>query len=139
MIQHLLRRFAFSAPPEMVDQVLASAKGGSWLAAANAWLAEQASATENCPIGAGSDVTETCPVPIEAPPNTAPMNEAGNRNGERSYVEHTIGTDLQLQAKMELHWFDHFSVEGARPGTGRRCCNTKASCARTRSEIFRRC
>ena len=52
-------------------------------------------------------------MPIEAPLNTAPMNEASNRNGERSYVEHTIGTDLQLQAKMELHWFDHFSVEGS--------------------------
>jgi len=104
MIQHLLRRFAFSASPEAVDAVLASAGGAGWRTAADLWLQQQFSAT-----------TDINAFPMEAPPGAAPLNGSANSDPgfERGYIEHSIGTNQQLRAKLELHWLDHFSVVGA--------------------------
>ena len=44
MLDHVLRRFAFSAPPETVNALLGGS-GGAWLAAANNWVNSQLSLT----------------------------------------------------------------------------------------------
>jgi hypothetical protein len=105
MVQHLLRRFAFSASPETVDAVLASSGKAGWLVAANLWLAQQ--------INTAVDVNAFV---MEPPPDSAPLMRKNPNdydiNYEHGYLEHSIGTNLQLRAKLELHWLDHFSVVG---------------------------
>ena len=100
MLDHVLRRFAFSAPPETVNALLGGS-GGAWLAAANNWVNSQLSLT-----------VDRNAVPLQAPP-VAPVSwSTDDSNYEAGYVEHTIGTNQQLRAKLQLHWIDMFSVTG---------------------------
>ncbi len=92
-VQHLLRRFSFSASPATVTDTLASGIA-PWLAAQEDWTALDDSNTE----------LETLP--------TALVNGGYPDWGifERAVVQHMVLTPRQLQAKMELHWLDHFAV-----------------------------
>lgn len=95
-IQYLLRRFAFAAAPETVDKVLAE-KGG-----ATAWLDQQLAWSELDDTGS---TLETLPTRLNA--------DGGYDDPdmfERVVVQHMLRTPRQLQAKLELHWLDHFSV-----------------------------
>ncbi len=92
-VQHLLRRFAFSAPPAAVTATLASGIA-PWLAAQANWSALDDSNT----------TLETLP--------TALVN-GGYPDWnifERAVMQHMVLTPRQLQAKLELHWLDHFAV-----------------------------
>ena len=97
-IQHALRRLAFSASPETVSAVQA---GGldAWLAAQDDWQALDDSGSQ----------LETL---------TTQLNAQGGFPDlfifERAVVQHMVLTPRQLQAKLELHWLDHFAV-----GTGK--------------------
>jgi hypothetical protein len=93
-VQHLLRRFAFSAPPETVTAVMQSGVA--------AWLAAQ----EN-PGALDDSGTE-----LEALPTTLAANGGFTDYDvfERMVMQHMVLTPRQLQAKMELHWLDHFAV-----------------------------
>ncbi len=92
-VQYLLRRFAFSAPPSMVDSVLAMGIP-AWLAQQDNWQSLNDSNSE----------LETLP--------TALVNGGYPDSNifERAVYQHMILTPCQLQAKMELHWLDHFAV-----------------------------
>jgi uncharacterized protein (DUF1800 family) len=93
-IQHLLRRFAFSAPPATVTAVQ---QGGiaAWLASQDNWQALNDSQSE-----------------LEQLPTT--LNSQGGfidyNVWERILMQHMVLTPRQLQAKLELHWLDHFAV-----------------------------
>jgi hypothetical protein len=92
-VQHFLRRFAFSAPPETVSSVLTSG--------IPAWLALQEQ-----PGNINDDGSELETLP------TALVN-GGYPDGniyERAVYQHMILSQRQLQAKLELHWLDHFAV-----------------------------
>ena len=97
-IQHALRRLAFSASPETVSAVQA---GGldAWLASQDDWQALDDSGSQ----------LETL---------TTQLNAQGGFPDlfifERAVVQHMVLTPRQLQAKLELHWLDHFAV-----GTGK--------------------
>ena len=93
-VQHLLRRFAFSAPPETVTSVM---QGGI-----AAWLASQ----ENPESldDTGSEL-ETLPTTLTSTGGLADYNIF-----ERAVVQHMVLTPRQLQAKLELHWLDHFAI-----------------------------
>ncbi len=92
-VQHLLRRFSYSASPQEVSDVQKSGIP-AWLKAQDNWQNIDDSGTE----------LETLPTQLV--------------NGgypdynifERAVVQHMILTRRQLQAKMELHWLDHFAV-----------------------------
>jgi len=92
-VQHMLRRFSFSAPPQTVTSVLAQGEA-AWLASQDNWQALDDSGSE----------LETLPTQLV--------------NGgypdynifERAVYQHMILTPRQLQAKLELHWLDHFAV-----------------------------
>jgi hypothetical protein len=92
-VQHVLRRFSFSASPAEVTAMLNSGR--------EAWLAVQENPDS---IDDSGSELETLPTQLV--------------NGgypdwnifERAVVQHMILTRRQLQAKMELHWLDHFSV-----------------------------
>ncbi len=92
--QHLLRRFAFSASPEQTAAVQAEG--------ATSWLAQQENWT------AINDSGST----LEQPP--AQLNADGSYPDyyvyERILMQHLVLTPRVLQAKVELHWLDHFSV-----------------------------
>ena len=92
-IQHLLRRFAFSASPAAVSATMATGVA-PWLAAQENWQAIDDSNTE----------LETLP--------TALVNGGFPDWSifERAVIQHMVLTPRQLQAKMELHWLDHFAV-----------------------------
>ena len=97
--QHVLRRFSFSAAPEAVTAVTNQGIP-AWLASQQNWQALDDSGSE----------LETLP--------TALVN-GGYPDGaifERAVVQHMILTPRQLQAKMELHWLDHFSIGQATVG-----------------------
>ena len=92
-VQHLLRRFAFSAPPAAVTATLAAGIA-PWLAAQENWTALDDSNTG----------LETLPTALVG---------GGYPDGnifERAVMQHMLLTPRQLQAKMELHWLDHFAV-----------------------------
>jgi uncharacterized protein (DUF1800 family) len=92
-IQHLLRRMAFSATPQTVTSVLATGID-PWMMQQEAWQNLDDSGSE----------LETLP--------TALVN-GGYPDYyifERAVYQHMILTPRQLQAKMELHWLDHFAV-----------------------------
>jgi uncharacterized protein (DUF1800 family) len=93
-IQHLLRRFAFSAPPATVTSVQSSGIA-AWLAAQDDWQALDDSHSE-----------------LEQIPTT--LNSTGGYVDynvfERIVMQHMVLTPRQLQAKLELHWLDHFAV-----------------------------
>ena len=93
-VQHLLRRFAFSAPPETVTTVIGIG--------IPAWIAAQAA------LPASTD----CSAEIETPPTAfASKGLYVDYNVfERMVMQHMAFTPCQLQAKMELHWLDHFAV-----------------------------
>jgi uncharacterized protein (DUF1800 family) len=97
-VQHALRRLAFSAPPDMVSAVMAQGL--------DSWLAAQEN--PNALNDTGSQL-ETLPTSL---------NAQGGFNDlfifERAIVQHMVLTPRQLQAKLELHWLDHFAV-----GTGK--------------------
>jgi uncharacterized protein (DUF1800 family) len=93
-IQHLLRRFSFSAAPETVTATLAQGIS-AWLAQQENWSALDDSNSE----------LETLPTAL---------NSSGGYDDysifERAVMQHMVLTPRQLQAKLELHWLDHFAV-----------------------------
>ena len=93
-VQHLLRRFAFSAPPETVTAVM---QGGI-----DAWLAAQENPAS---LDDSGTELETLPTNLTANGGLADWNIF-----ERAVMQHLVLTPRQLQAKMELHWLDHFAV-----------------------------
>jgi uncharacterized protein (DUF1800 family) len=101
LVQHLLRRFAFSAPPSMVDQVVK--QGGT------AWLSQQLD---------WQSIDDTHGQ-LNHPPtgylNPGSCNQClPNYNAFEAMVyQHDLLTKRQVQAKLELHWLDHFSVSQA--------------------------
>jgi len=92
-VQYFLRRFSFSAPPAEVTSVVS---GGiaTWLTAQVNWQTLNDSGSE----------LETLP--------TALVNGGYPDYNifERAVYQHMILSPRQLQAKLELHWLDHFSV-----------------------------
>jgi len=98
-VQYFLRRFSFSAAPEDVTAVQGSGIA-AWLAAQEDWQNINDSGTE----------LETLP--------TALVNGSypDFQIFERAVVQHMILTNRQLQAKLELHWLDHFAVSLASVG-----------------------
>ena len=94
--EHMLRRFAFSAPPSDVAAI-ADVSGGDL-----AWLHEQLN----------PDLIDDTGSTLEAP--TTKLDAQGNYPDwfiyERIMLQHWILTKRQAQAKLELHWLDHFSV-----------------------------
>jgi uncharacterized protein (DUF1800 family) len=94
-VQHLLRRFAFSASPEEVSAVVAGGGMAAWLTQQENWSA----------IGDSGSTLETPP---------AQLNANGSYKDyfvyERIVMQHLLLTPRQLQAKLELHWLDHFAV-----------------------------
>ena len=93
-VQHLLRRFAFSASPETVTAVTASG--------VSAWLTQQETLTG---LGSCSGEIETPPASLSASGNYVDYNVF-----DRLIIQHMVFTPCQLLAKMELHWLDHFAV-----------------------------
>ena len=93
-IQHLLRRFAFSAPPAEVTSVQ---QGGiaAWLASQDDWQALDDSHSELEPL----------PTALNSQGGFIDYNA-----WERILMQHMVLTPRQLQAKLELHWLDHFAV-----------------------------
>ena len=91
--QHLLRRFAFSVSPETVTAVQASGTA--------AWLAQQEQ-----PSLIDDSGTELETLPTQLVNGGLPDYNIF----ERAVVQHMILTRRQLQAKLELHWLDHFAV-----------------------------
>ncbi len=93
-VQSLLRRFAFSDSPETVSTVLAQGAGN--------WLAQQLNWQSISDAGAT----------LETPPDS--LNSDGSYKDytiyERILMQHLVLTPRQVQAKLELHWLDHFSV-----------------------------
>ncbi len=92
-VQHLLRRFAFSVAPETVTAVQASGIA--------AWLAQQEQ-----PSLIDDSGTELETLPTQLVNGGLPDYNIF----ERAVVQHMILTRRQVQAKLELHWLDHFSV-----------------------------
>jgi uncharacterized protein (DUF1800 family) len=98
-VQHVLRRFSFSAAPEAVTSV-ATQGIPAWLASQQNWQALDDSHSE----------LETLPTQL------VNGGYPDSNIFERAVVQHMILTPRQLQAKMELHWLDHFSVGMATVG-----------------------
>ncbi len=92
-VQHLLRRLSFSASPQ---EVTAVQNGGI-----AAWLALQEQ-----PDKINDDGSELETLPTQLVNGGYPDYNIF----ERAVVQHMILTPRQLQAKLELHWLDHFSV-----------------------------
>jgi uncharacterized protein (DUF1800 family) len=99
-VQHLLRRFAFSAPPETVTAVM---QGGI-----AAWLTAQENPST---LDDSGTQLETLPTTLNANGSFADYNIF-----ERVVMQHMVLTPRQLQAKMELHWLDHFAVGQGKVG-----------------------
>jgi uncharacterized protein (DUF1800 family) len=99
-VQHLLRRFAFSAPPETITAVMQSGIAP--------WLAAQ----EN-PNSLDDTGTQLEPLPTTLNPNGSFIDY---NVFERVVMQHLVLTPRQLQAKMELHWLDHFAVGQGKVG-----------------------
>ncbi len=100
LVQHLLRRFTYGASPEAVTTVLNEGTD-TWLAQQLDWQAIDDSQSE-----------------LEQLPTQ--LNAQGGYDDyqvfERILMQHNILTNRQLQAKLELHWLDHFSVSLAKVG-----------------------
>jgi uncharacterized protein (DUF1800 family) len=94
LIQHLLRRFAFSAAPATVTTVQ---NGGitAWLAQQDDWQALDDS---------NSELEQ---LPTQLSPSGGFIDPFV---WERMVMQHMVLTPRQLQAKLELHWLDHFAV-----------------------------
>ncbi len=93
-VQHVLRRFSFSAPPEAVTSVTGTGIG-AWLSTQTNWTALDDSASE-----------------IDTLPTSLNSNGSYADTGvfERMIMQHLVLTPRQLQAKLELQWLDHFAV-----------------------------
>lgn len=92
-VQHFLRRFSFSASPQTVTSVLS---GGisAWLTTQDNWQNIDDSGSE-----------------LEQLPTQLINGSLPDYNiFERVVYQHMILTQRQLQAKLELHWLDHFAV-----------------------------
>lgn len=88
-VQHALRRFTFGEPPEVVTAVTTSGL--------QAWLTQQLNPSS---IDDTGSTLETLP--------TGPTNDG--QIWERTLLQHWILTNRQVQAKLELHWLEHFSI-----------------------------
>src|ERR1700761_8136733 len=97
-VQHLLRRFAYSGSPAMVSQVLALGT--------SAWVDQQMNFT-------AIDDTKSM---LNQPPHKYlnPLNcnfcLPNYYAFEALVYQHNMLTNRQIQAKMELHWLEHFSI-----------------------------
>jgi uncharacterized protein (DUF1800 family) len=97
-VQHLLRRFAFSAPPATVTKVMSEGIA-AWLAQQMDWQAidDSKSMLNQPPTGYVN-------------PNSCNYCLANNNAFEALVYQHNLLTGRQLQAKLELHWLEHFSI-----------------------------
>lgn len=98
LVQHLLRRFAYSGSPAMVDQVVALG--------ASAWVDQQLNWTA---IDDSKSMLNQPPHKYVDPLNCdfcLPNYYAF----EALVYQHNMFTNRQIQAKMELHWLEHFSI-----------------------------
>jgi Protein of unknown function (DUF1800) len=92
-VQYFLRRFGFSAPPATVTSVVSSGIP-AWLTAQDNWQNLNDSGSE-----------------LETLPTQLVNGSLPDPNiFERAVYQHMILTPRQLQAKLELHWLDHFAV-----------------------------
>jgi uncharacterized protein (DUF1800 family) len=97
-VQHLLRRFAFSGSPAMVSQVLAQGT--------SAWVDQQLNWST---IDDSKSMLNT-PPHAYANPNNCNFCLPNYYAFEALVYQHNMLTNRQIQAKMELHWLEHFSV-----------------------------
>jgi uncharacterized protein (DUF1800 family) len=100
-VQHLLRRFGYSASPAQVDAVVAEG--------IPAWVKQQLD---------WHSIDDTKSMLNKPPhsyvdPNHCDFCLANEQAFEALVYQHNILTGRQLQAKMELHWLEHFSVSAA--------------------------
>jgi uncharacterized protein (DUF1800 family) len=105
-VQHLLRRFAFSAPPGVVDEILRTPGGAS------AWVDQQLAS-----VGTADPVVALEPLPTKLDANGSYPDWFAF---ERVMLQDMLLNPRQIQAKLELHWLDHFSVSNntvGDPGT----------------------
>jgi uncharacterized protein (DUF1800 family) len=97
-VQHLLRRFAFSASPAAVNKVISQGIA-AWLNQQMNWQA----------IDDSKSMLDKPPTAY-VNPNTCNYCLPNYNAFEALVYQHDLLTDRQLQAKLELHWLDHFSV-----------------------------
>jgi uncharacterized protein (DUF1800 family) len=94
--QHLLRRFGFSASPELITQIV---KQG-----VDNWFVQQLTPSS---IDDSVALSKIEPLPTRS-------NSTGGYDDwnvfERRLIEREIYTKRQVQEKMVLHWLDHFSI-----------------------------
>lgn len=92
-VQHTLRRFTYSDDPAAVSAVVNEGMS-AWLTQQLDWQAidDSGSQLEQIPLLTG---TGTYPDPSVY---------------ERLLLQHNMLSNRQLQAKLELHWLDHFSL-----------------------------
>jgi uncharacterized protein (DUF1800 family) len=97
-VQHLLRRFAFSASPADVTTVQ-SGGVAAWLTQQMNWKA----------IDDSKSMLDKPPTAY-INPNTCNYCLPNYNAFEALVYQHNLLTGRQLQAKLELHWLEHFSV-----------------------------
>jgi len=94
--QHLLRRFGFSASPEMITQVVNQGVDN--------WFVQQLTPSS---IDDSVALSKMEPLPTQS-------NSTGGYDDwnvwERRLIQREIYTKRQVQEKMVLHWLDHFSI-----------------------------
>jgi hypothetical protein len=95
LVQHLLRRFSYSDTPQDVSTVLAEGTA-AWLTQQMNWQSIDDSGSE----------LEQLPTTLDSSGGYTDYNVF-----ERVLMQHNILTKRQLQAKLELHWLDHFSID----------------------------
>ena len=100
-VQHLLRRFAYSASPADVNTVLAEGVG--------AWLTQQM----NWKSIDDSKSMLNQPPRAYVNPNTCNYCLPNYNAFEALVYQHNLLTQRQLQAKLELHWLEHFSINSS--------------------------
>ncbi len=94
LVQHTLRRFTFSDSPENVTAVVNEGLS-AWLAQQLDWQA----------IDDSNSTLEQLPTSLNSSGGYVDSNVF-----ERILYQHNLLTQRQLQAKLEQHWLDHFSV-----------------------------
>ncbi len=100
LVQHLLRRFSFSASPATVTSVLSQGTA--------AWVTQQMNWSAISDTGAQLNQPPTAYL-VSGTNESLPNNQAF----EAMLYQHDLLTNRQLQAKLEQHWLDHFSVSEA--------------------------
>ncbi len=97
-VQHLLRRFAFSASPADVNKVLAQGVS-TWVTQQLNWnTIDDTKSMLNQPPKAYAD------------PNHCDFCLPNSNAFEALVYQHNMLTQRQMQAKLELHWLEHFSI-----------------------------